>query len=338
MANKALHRFALFTAFCTFVLIFIGGLVTSTGSGLSVPDWPTTYGQNMFTYPIDKWVGGIKYEHGHRLFASFVGILTVILAVWLAIKEERKWVKWFGYGAVGVVVLQGILGGLTVLFLLPVPISVAHGMLAQTFFCIVSSIALFTSQWWREEEPMSISINEISIQFFPLAASIVVFIQLALGALLRHTYSGLAVPDFPLAYGQIFPTISRDAIAQYNQNLLREEIRWAGDTPIESYQIVIHMIHRLWAYVVAITVIGAGFKVYRAKFLPKKIRRNGGVMIAAVAIQFTLGALTVLTRKEVVVTTAHVAVGAFTLVLCVLTTLQVSKYFGFRFSNFNSTR
>jgi cytochrome c oxidase assembly protein subunit 15 len=150
MYNRSLHLFAVVTAAATFLLIFVGGLVTSTGSGLSVPDWPTTYGQNMFTYPIDQWVGGIKYEHGHRLFASLVGFLTVILTVWVMLKEERKWVRWLTYFSLAAVIIQGILGGLTVLFLLPTAISVSHGMLAQSFFCVISTIALVTSRWWRE--------------------------------------------------------------------------------------------------------------------------------------------------------------------------------------------
>src|SRR5437773_8898834 len=114
--NVGLHRFALFTACCTAFLIFVGGLVTSTESGLSVPDWPTTYGWNMFTFPYSKWVGGILYEHGHRLIASTVGFLTIILAAWLWWSDGRRWLKWLGVVALGAVVLQGLLGGLTVLF------------------------------------------------------------------------------------------------------------------------------------------------------------------------------------------------------------------------------
>jgi len=123
--NIGLHRFALFTVCCTAFLIFVGGLVTSTESGLSVPDWPTTYGWNMFTFPVSKWVGGIFYEHSHRLVASFVGFLTVILAFWTWVSEKRKWVRWLAIGALGAVVSQGILGGLTVKLLLPPAVSSA---------------------------------------------------------------------------------------------------------------------------------------------------------------------------------------------------------------------
>ena len=131
-----LHRFAVFTAAATLCLIVAGGLVTSTESGLSVPDWPTTYGQNMFTFPLSKMVGGIRFEHTHRLIASGVGMLTVVLAIWLARREPRRWVRRLGYFALGAVVAQGLLGGLTVLLFLPPAVSVAHACLAQTFFCL----------------------------------------------------------------------------------------------------------------------------------------------------------------------------------------------------------
>ncbi|MEW6060551.1 MAG: COX15/CtaA family protein [Bacteroidota bacterium] len=332
MANRWLHRFAIFTAFSTFILIFIGGLVTSTGSGLSVPDWPTTYGENMFTYPIDKWIGGIKYEHGHRLFASFVGFLTTVLAIWLAVKEERRWVKVIGFVALGLVILQGILGGLTVLFLLPTPVSIAHGMLAQTFFCLVSAIALFTSNWWRNGTVEIKKKGGYYLQLIVLSAVLSLFIQLGFGALLRHTYSGLAVPDFPLAYGQLFPSLNSESIVQYNQELIRDGIKWPGDKSIAAYQIVIHLVHRYWAFIVAAIVGFSGFKIYKASFLPKSIRRNGTILIAAVLIQFLLGMFTVFTRKEVIITTAHVALGAFTLVMTLLTLLQLMKVFGFNFT------
>jgi cytochrome c oxidase assembly protein subunit 15 len=127
--NIGLHRWALFTTCCTAFLIFVGGLVTSTDSGLAVPDWPLSYG--MLFPPM---VGGIFYEHGHRMAAAFVGFLTVILAIWTCVKEDRSWVRWLSLTALAAVVLQGILGGLTVLYLLPASISMTHACLAQTSF------------------------------------------------------------------------------------------------------------------------------------------------------------------------------------------------------------
>src|SRR6476619_5225138 len=131
--NRALHRFATFTALWTFVLIIAGALVTSNDAGLSVPDWPTSFGS---LYKIPKLVGGVKFEHTHRMIAQGAGLLTIIMAVWMWRSEKRRWLRILAIAAVGTVIAQGILGGLTVLFFLPAPISSAHAALAQTFFCI----------------------------------------------------------------------------------------------------------------------------------------------------------------------------------------------------------
>ena len=148
-----LHRFSKFVASCTVLLVLAGSLVTSTDSGLSVPDWPTTYGWNMFTFPLSKMVGGIFYEHGHRLIASTVGFLTILLAIWLWRSEPRRWMRWMGVAALAAVVAQGILGGITVLFFLPAAVSTAHAGLAEIFFALSVSIALFTSPGWMSGYP-----------------------------------------------------------------------------------------------------------------------------------------------------------------------------------------
>src|SRR2546426_377055 len=182
--GSGLHRFALLTACFTALLIFVGGLVTSTESGLSVPDWPTTYGWNMFTFPFSKWVGGIFYEHSHRMLASFVGFLTVILTLWTWLGEKRAWVKWLSAAALSAVILQGVLGGITVLFLLPAPISTLHACLAQTFFCLVIAIAVFTSPQWKRGLPFIGSYAETSaVPALCAATTAAVYVQLVLGAL-----------------------------------------------------------------------------------------------------------------------------------------------------------
>jgi len=198
-----LNRFAVFTALATLILIGIGGLVTSHGAGLSVPDWPTTYGYNMFLFPPSYWMGGILYEHTHRLFASFVGLLTTILAAWLWIKEPRRWVRWLGVAAFFGVVLQGVLGGLRVT-LLQNSLGFVHATAAQLFLLLVSIIALVTSAAWA-----NMAANETwdraskGLRYLLLAATSLVFLQLILGATMRHQHAGLAVPDFPLAYGKL---------------------------------------------------------------------------------------------------------------------------------------
>jgi cytochrome c oxidase assembly protein subunit 15 len=186
-ANSGLHRFALFTAAATFFLIIAGALVTSNEAGLSVPDWPLSYGQIM-----PPMVGGIFYEHGHRMIASFVGILTIILALWLWRAEERGWVKKLGWAALAAVVAQGLLGGLTVIFLLPTAVSVGHACLAQLFFSTTVVLALVTSPGWRRgfPEPRA-DAGSPSLRTLCAAANAAIFTQLLMGAALRHKGFGI---------------------------------------------------------------------------------------------------------------------------------------------------
>lgn len=181
-----LHRFAVFTALATWLLLAAGALVTSNDAGLSVPDWPLSYGNWM-----PPLAGGILYEHGHRMIAALVGVLTIVLAVWLWRQEPRRWVRHLGLAALLAVILQGILGGLTVLFLLPPPVSVAHACLAQLFFCTAVSLALVTSPSWRQEAPVLADAGSPRLPSLALLSSGSVFLQLLLGALLRHRVVGI---------------------------------------------------------------------------------------------------------------------------------------------------
>jgi heme a synthase len=296
--NIALHRFILFTTCCTAFLIFVGGLVTSTESGLSVPDWPTTYGWNMFSFPYSKWVGGIFYEHGHRLTASFVGFLTVIMTVWTWLKEKRAWVRWLSTAALGAVILQGVLGGLTVIFLLPAWISTLHACLAQTFFCTVIALAVFTSPGWKLGLPVVKSQAEsISLQTLCAATTGAVFTQLILGALMRHTNAGLAIPDFPLALGHIIP-------------------------PFTSNKVIIHFAHRVGAVIVTAMIVWTFSRISRSYSDHRLLFRPALVMMVLVAIQLILGAITVWTAKAVFPTTVHVLTGALVLGSSFLLTLR----------------
>src|SRR5262245_10065144 len=296
--NIALHRFILFTACCTAFLIFVGGLVTSTASGLSVPDWPTTYGWNMFSFPYSKWVGGIFYEHGHRLTASFVGFLTVVLTMWMWLKEKRPWVRWVSTAALGAVILQGVLGGLTVIFLLPAWISTLHACLAQTFFCSVIALAVFTSPQWKRGLPLVKSHAEsIPLQTLCALTTAAVYTQLIMGALMRHTNAGLAIPDFPLAMGHIIP-------------------------PFTSNKVIIHFAHRVGAAIVAAMVVWTFYRIARSYSDHPLLFRPALTMIILVVIQLTLGAITVWTAKAVIPTTAHVLTGALVLGTSFLLTLR----------------
>ena len=182
--NRGLHRFAVFTASVTFLLLIAGALVTSNDAGLSVPDWPTTFGS---IYKMPHMVGGVKFEHGHRMVAEFVGLLTIVLAIWTWRAEKRRWMRYLGLGALATVITQGILGGITVLFYLPPAVSTAHAAVAQTFFCIAVSIAVFTGQRWVEEQPrIEFDSSRPSLITLTLLSIFVLYVQLILGGMFRH--------------------------------------------------------------------------------------------------------------------------------------------------------
>ncbi|MGA2964193.1 MAG: COX15/CtaA family protein [Candidatus Korobacteraceae bacterium] len=183
--NGAHHRFAVFLALCIFLLILAGASVTSNDAGLSVPDWPTSFGS---LYRIPPMVDGVKFEHGHRMIAQFIGLLTIVLAVWTQRVDRRPWMRALGWVALTNVIAQGILGGITVLFKLPPAVSTAHATLAQTFFCVVVSMALFTGREWVNEAPVLITQSERPrLTTLSMLAVCSVYVQLILGAAFRHS-------------------------------------------------------------------------------------------------------------------------------------------------------
>lgn len=182
--HAGLHRFAIFTACVTLVLIVAGALVTSNDAGLSIPDWPRSYG--YFTR-VPQWVGGIRYEFSHRVIAGSVAVLTLLLAGWTLLVERRKWLRWLAVGALCTWVAQAVLGGLTVLLLQPPAVSSAHATVAQTFFCIAVLIAMFTGRSWIEEHPrVEPDSRRPSLITLTLLSVFVLYVQLILGAMFRH--------------------------------------------------------------------------------------------------------------------------------------------------------
>ncbi|HEY3839194.1 MAG TPA: COX15/CtaA family protein [Bryobacteraceae bacterium] len=183
--NRGLHRFALVLACWTLLLIVAGGLVTSNDAGLSVPDWPLSYGKLMPTME-----GGIFYEHGHRMVATVDGMLMIVMAVWLWARDDRRWIRWLGWIALLAVIAQGVLGGLTVIYLLPPAVSVSHACLAQLYFSTTVALALFTSREWlagAQEIPEN---REAPLRVLALLTPLCVLGQLALGAAARHKALG----------------------------------------------------------------------------------------------------------------------------------------------------
>lgn len=287
------HRFSVLTAASVLVLVFIGGLVTSTGSGLSVPDWPLSYGKLM--PPME---GGVFYEHGHRMAATLVGFFAVVLAGWTARVESRRFVRWLAWAGVVVVVAQGVLGGLTVLFLLPPAISIAHGCLAQAFLCLTIALAYLTSNEWLASEGRAQSLDEAGVRTAATVTASLAFLQLVLGAVMRHLGAGLAIPDFPLVFGGLIP-------------------------PLASVPVLVHFAHRIGGIAVLGAVVWLLLRARRAG--QPRLLRPAQTLLTLVAIQVLLGGATVLMAKEPIITTLHVATGAAVLGLAFFVTLRAHR-------------
>jgi len=294
-----LPLFAAIVAVSTAILIFAGGMVTSTGSGLSVPDWPNTYGWFMFTFPVDKWVGGIFYEHSHRLIASTVGFLIMVLAFWLWRVEPRAWVRRLGFVALAAVITQGALGGITVLWYLPDAISIAHAALAEIVFCLTVTIALVTSAGWQRGYTAGLP-DDRTLQKVAIATTASIYLQILLGATMRHTDAGLAIPDFPLAFGQLIP-------------------------PHWDEKIAIHFAHRVGAlFVTAMILATTGHVLYHHR-RRTELRGPSLLLLTLLPLQITLGALTVLSGRQPFINSLHVVTGASVLVTSLVLTLRAHR-------------
>jgi cytochrome c oxidase assembly protein subunit 15 len=294
-----LFLFSLLVAASTAVLIFAGGMVTSTGSGLSVPDWPNTYGWFMWTFPLEKMVGGIFYEHTHRLIASTVGFLIVMLAVWLWRAEPRRWVRRLGYIALAAVITQGVLGGITVLWYLPDPISIAHASLAEIVFCLTVAIALVESPAWRRG--YGGPVDDPLLRRLAVTTTALVYAQILIGATMRHTNAGLAIPDFPWAFGHVLP-------------------------PHWDPKIAIHFAHRVGALVVTAFVIATSGHVLYHHRTHRELVRPSLLLLLLLPLQITLGALTVLSGKHYIINSFHVVTGASVLVTSLVVTLRAHRF------------
>ncbi len=302
--QKRLHWFSIGVASCVLLLITVGGLVNSAGAGLSVPDWPTTYGENMFLFPLHKWKGGIVYEHGHRLLASLVGFLIVLqfLGVWIVERQpERRWVRYLSLAAVGAVIVQGILGGLTVLYQLPPEISISHSLLAESLFLLTILLAVVTDPRFPHRAVQPVHISGRWQKFLGVVVA-ALFIQIFLGALTRHTHSGLAIPDFPLAYGALVPEFS-------------------------DYHITIHYIHRVGAFIVGILILIASWKLWRHRAELPRLRLPAIMLSVLLVVQIFLGGGIVWSYRDILITTLHVGVGAAMLGLSFLQYLLLRFYY-----------
>ncbi len=291
-ADLRRHRFAVLVAASTVALLAAGGLVTSTGSGLAVPDWPLSFGR--FFPPM---VGGVLYEHGHRMVATAVGLLTLILAVWFQWREPHRGLRRLALLALVAVIAQGILGGATVLLRLPVMVSVAHACLAQAFFCLVVALAVLTSPRFASPERPAAAETLATIRFLGVGVTALLFGQLVLGAVMRHTGAGLAIPDVPLAFGRIVP-------------------------PITSAPIALHFAHRVGALLIASGVAALAITVLRRHRARPDLVKPALLGSILVGVQILLGGIAVATRLSVWAATLHLVVGALLMATCLVFTLR----------------
>ncbi len=287
-----------------FLLLVAGALVTSTGSGLAVPDWPLSYGKLM-----PPMVGGILYEHGHRLIAAAVSTLVGLeLGAFLFFLEGRKAVKVLAAVAFGAILLQALLGGLTVLFLLPPAISSAHAALAEIVFALTAVVALMCSKTWNDLT-LSTAANaaaeyqqkNLSSAFqWTLVATAAIYVQIVLGAVMRHTGAGLAIPDFPTVFGGLWPSA--------------DELHRRG--------VGLHLAHRIGAVVVLVLVLAAVRALSRLSAVSGVFAGFAATWTGLVAIQILLGALSIWSKKAPPLTAAHLAGGALCWVTGVLATVS----------------
>ncbi len=278
-SRKIPHLLATLLAILTLCLLFVGAMVTSTNSGLSVPDWPTTFGQNMYAYPLSQMKGGVVYEHSHRLFASAIGFLTILLVIATFIWEPRRWIRGLSLTVLFLVCLQGLLGGLTVKFKLPVAVSSAHAGVAELFFCCILWMTWATSADWKKRPAWQS--NNLTLAAFSLM--VLVFLQILVGAVMRHSYAGLAIPTFPRAFGEWIP-------------------------PFWNSGIALNFLHtRIGPLLILLACLVFALKLLRRQ------GKFGWVLLFVLTLQLALGMLTVWSGKAPAIASLHLAVGALLL-------------------------
>ena len=343
----------LLTTIATLPLIFMGGLVTSNGAGLAVPDWPNSYGYNMFLFPPRYWVGGIFYEHTHRLMGTLVGFLSTLLCVaaflaqppqwtqrladragvlpklarfaaWVA--EPRRWVRRLCYWVFFAVLFQGVLGGLRVVFK-NLDLAIVHACVAQAFFCLAATVIVVASNWWHSAPNLSGDASRPLLRV-AITAVAVIYLQLVVGATMRHEQAGLAIPDFPLNFGHILPPAPSAVNDAFRTAAMHN---WPDPAltllaHVTAWQIYLQFAHRIGAVIATIAVCWLVRLIYRNPGR-QHLLRLANVLLFLLVTQITLGILSVLWRKPADIASLHVATGALTLVTTYIIALRAARLF-----------
>ncbi len=322
-----LHRYALLLVITTFILLVAGGNVTSHNAGLAVPDWPTTLGQNMFTYPLWKLNRLQLDEHTHRLIGALVGFLCIGMtaALWLT-QKNRRWLQWTGVVLLVLVIVQGVMGGLRVTDL-STKLAIVHGITAQIFLCLTVWIAAATSRWWLGEGASAGSAASAgppaTKEKRPLAwltaLLVILLVQLSLGAAVRHEEAALAIPDFPSSYGHWLPPM--------NEKQLGADLKAMPPAPtappVTLRRVHLNFAHRAWAVVTVIFTLITLALVGKYAQGDGLILRPAWALVLMILVQVLLGASVIWSGREPWVATSHQAMGAVILGTTALLTLRV---------------
>lgn len=319
-----LHRFSIALVLTTFALIMLGGTVTSKGVGLAVPDWPTTYGDNMFLFPPSLWQGGIFWEHTHRLLGSIVGMMCIAMTVWLWLTQKhRTWLRWTGVALLAAVIVQGVMGGLRVTQM-STSLAVVHGITAQLFLCLTVLIAAATGRHWptlRERAVANGTVDHPRLMRGMAVGLVVVLVaQLALGAAMRHNGAGLAIPDFPTSYGSVIPPFDDAQLATEMDRIVPYEQHHGY---YSASQVAVHFAHRVGALVATAVLIATLAVIAKRLSEESAIRRPMMALLALLIVQAALGASVIWTGRHPEIATAHQATGAVLLATAALLAMRV---------------
>lgn len=317
-----LRRFARAQVVATFILIQAGGIVTTKGAGLAVPDWPLSYGQFM---PPRWWAtGNIAHEHSHRLIAGTVAVMMLSLAVCVTCFDRRPTARRLAWAALVTVVAQALLGGATVLILGEArsSIRVVHAFVAQTFFLLTIALAAGYSRWWRAS-PADDDAAPRALRILVTATTTVLFIQLMLGALMRHTESSLALVEFPMASdGRLLPPTDAAGLTRLNDARLFDHHL---DEPVTLTQVWFNFAHRAFAVPASLMVLALTGLVFLCVPDRPLFTRPTALLAGLLSIQLVLGIMTVLSLRNVWLATSHVAVGVLMLATSFLLTLRAFR-------------
>jgi cytochrome c oxidase assembly protein subunit 15 len=328
--NRRLHWFSIALMATTFVLLMSGGTVTSKGVGMAVPDWPTTFNENMFLAHPRLWFGPGRWpqfwEHSHRLLGSLVGFLAILQMLWLwRTQKARPWLKYLGVFGLVLVCVQGLMGGFRVTensdFLAAV-----HGVNGQLYFCITILCAAATGPVWAKAVRLGTWVSTPRNRGLIIGAWVLLFallIQLVLGAMVRHSKSGLAIYDFPTSYGQVLPPMDQASLDKLSADLPFNHQTSGGYL---IWQVHLHFAHRAFAVVVSLILAWVFVQAYRRASETAEVSRPAGVMAGLLLLQIALGASVIWSARQTEITTLHQSVGALLLGVTFLLTLRVHLF------------